>query len=584
MKNKKREIKSYIRILKYFKNTKLSIFIVSITMIISCVLGALNPIISANILTKITEFNLSKALELSFILLGVILFNRLNGYICNVAYLRGFKKQLLLNIRKDMISNILNMETVNFDNHTSGEFSERLRNDPQSISHVLSAVQSNFWNLITDVFVLIYIFYINFFIGFLYLLGISSIFLYEKYAFNEQKKLVKKNKTLEEKNATLLNETMRGIRDIKLLNMINPISNLINDNLCVSNDSEIEMKIKRGIIHDIVNVLKGIIEVLVLIFSIVLIKNNYLNITNLLIIYMYKTNVFNIITCYTNLKEYFVEYKVSADRIFEIMDDKKYTKEKFGTQELKKVNGKIECKNLSFSYGDNKVLNNLNMIIEPNQTIGIVGASGSGKTTLLNLLIKNYCVTDNQVFIDDIDINNLSKNSIRNNISIISQNPYIFNLTIEENLRLVNEKLTKKEMIEACKIAQIHEYIDSLPQKYDTLIGEGGVNLSGGQKQRLAIARALLKKSKIILFDEATSALDNVTQEELQRAINNIKKDYTIVIVAHRLSTIKNCDQIYVIDEGRIVDNGTHEQLLKKSKHYKKLYEFNNKNSEFGRK
>jgi len=254
------------------------------------------------------------------------------------------------------------------------------------------------------------------------------------------------------------------------------------------------------------------------------------------------------------------------------MDEEKYPKEKFGSKKIEQINGKIECRNLSFKYSKKDILKDISFKLEPNDTVGIVGSSGSGKTTLLNLLVKSYYVNDNQIFIDDIDINDLTRDSIRDNISIITQNPYIFNLTIEENLKLVGDNVKKKDIIEACKIAQIHDYIESLPNKYNTLLGEGGINLSGGQRQRLAIARALIKKSKIILFDEATSALDNITQNELRKAINNITKDYTIIIVAHRLSTIKDCNKIFVMENGRIVGEGTNDELLKNNEFYKKLY------------
>ena len=188
------------------------------------------------------------------------------------------------------------------------------------------------------------------------------------------------------------------------------------------------------------------------------------------------------------------------------------------------------------------------------------------------MLSKNYKVDNNKILIDGIDINDLTKESIRNNIAVISQNPYIFNLTIKENLELIGDNITEKDIIRVCKIAQIHDYIMSLPNKYDTLLGEGGTSLSGGQKQRLAIARELLKNSKIILFDEATSALDNVTQNELQKSINNISADYTIIIIAHRLSTIRNCNKIFVMEKGEIVGSGTHDELIKNNSYYKKLY------------
>lgn len=173
---------------------------------------------------------------------------------------------------------------------------------------------------------------------------------------------------------------------------------------------------------------------------------------------------------------------------------------------------------------------------------------------------------------DDTPIEDFTEDSLRENIAIIRQEPFIFNKTILENLKIIDPYMSLKKIRNACKLAEIDEYIMSLPNKYDTMIGEGGINLSGGQKQRLAIARALLKNSKIILFDEATSALDNDNQSKIKQAIDNLVKDHTIIIVAHRLSTIIDADVIYLIDGGKVVASGTHKQLLKKSLIYKNLY------------
>ena len=170
-------------------------------------------------------------------------------------------------------------------------------------------------------------------------------------------------------------------------------------------------------------------------------------------------------------------------------------------------------------------------------------------------------------------INELDENTIRNNITVISQNPYIFNMSIKENLKLIKEDLTEDQMIKACKMACIDDFIQELPDKYDTILGENGVNLSGGQKQRLAIARAFLQNTKIILFDEATSSLDNETQSKIQQIIERLKKDHTILIIAHRLSTIVNCDKILLLEKGKIIDSGTHDELINKNKIYKKLCE-----------
>ena len=180
-------------------------------------------------------------------------------------------------------------------------------------------------------------------------------------------------------------------------------------------------------------------------------------------------------------------------------------------------------------------------------------------------------------YYDNYDINTLDESSITNNITLVTQNPYIFNMSIKDNLKIVSKKASLSKIKEVCKIACIHDFIMSLPDKYDTKIGEGGVALSGGQRQRIAIARALLRNTKIILFDEATSALDNETQNLIQKSINNMKGDYTIIIVAHRLSTIINADRILFLDDGKVKDEGTHKELLKKNKDYKYLYDMENK-------
>ena len=230
-------------------------------------------------------------------------------------------------------------------------------------------------------------------------------------------------------------------------------------------------------------------------------------------------------------------------------------------------------KDVTFAYDKEKVLKNLNFKVNANETVAFVGKSGSGKSTIFNLLCKMYDIDQGEITIDGININKLTKETIRGNITIINQNPYIFNMSIRDNLRLVKENLTDEEMIEACKMACLDDFIETLPDKYDTIVGEGGINLSGGQRQRLAIARAFVQKTEIILFDEATSALDNETQAKIQQAIENLQKDYTILIIAHRLSTVINSDRILFLNNGRIEAEGTHQELLKNCPEYKNLYE-----------
>jgi ATP-binding cassette subfamily B protein len=242
-------------------------------------------------------------------------------------------------------------------------------------------------------------------------------------------------------------------------------------------------------------------------------------------------------------------------------------------RELNNPEGIIRFKDVTFHYPkESDVLKDFNVEFRPNMKIAIVGSSGGGKTTIFNLLTRLFDPIKGKITIDGVNISSLTETSLRNNISIIRQDPFIFNKTILENFLIIDDSLTLEEIRHYCKLASIDDYIMTLPKKYNTLLGEGGVNLSGGQKQRLAIARTLVKKSKIILFDEATSALDNETQDIVKDTITHLVPDHTILIIAHRLETIIDADIIYVIDNGKVVDAGTHKQLLKRCKYYKKLY------------
>ena len=222
----------------------------------------------------------------------------------------------------------------------------------------------------------------------------------------------------------------------------------------------------------------------------------------------------------------------------------------------------------------------LSLKFEPRQKIAVVGRSGNGKSTIFNLLLRYFDATEGVITVDGVDIKDLTEDSLRRNISIIRQAPFLFNLSILDNFKLAKEDVSLEEVRKFCREAYIDDYIMSLPNKYDTIIGEGGINLSGGQKQRLAIARTLLLDTKIILFDEATSALDNESQEYIKKTIDNLVKNHTVIIVAHRLSTIVDADIINVIDKGQLAGSGSHEELLKSSKVYQGLYQNESSNSE----
>ena len=264
----------------------------------------------------------------------------------------------------------------------------------------------------------------------------------------------------------------------------------------------------------------------------------------------------------------------AAKRIYEIIDQKNEIYNDQNAPSLILKNATLEFKNVSFIYPDGThALKNLSAKIEGGKKIGLVGISGSGKTTFLNLIPRFFNLKHGEILIDNQNINDINLNSLREEISLVSQDVILFDDTIKSNILFGNSSASNDEIINACKFAAAQEFIEKLPNKYETIIGENGIKLSGGQKQRLSIARAILKDSSIILLDEATSSLDSESEAVIQKAIENLTKNKTTIIIAHRLSTIMNCDKILVFDNGQIIAEGSHEFLIKNSFIYKNLYE-----------
>ncbi|HRC53779.1 MAG TPA: ABC transporter ATP-binding protein [Bacillota bacterium] len=263
----------------------------------------------------------------------------------------------------------------------------------------------------------------------------------------------------------------------------------------------------------------------------------------------------------------------SGERIFEILDTQADVRDKPGAKPIGEIEGRVTFENVSFAYdGVNMVLKNINLDVSPGETVAILGGTGSGKTTLINLIPRFYDVTEGRVLIDGVDIRDVTIESLRRQIGIVTQETFLFSASLRDNIAYGKPEATDEEIIEAAKAAHIHDFIMSLPDGYDTLIGERGVGLSGGQKQRVAIARALLMDAKILLLDESTSSVDVETEMQIQQAFSKLLKDRTAFIIAQRLSTVRDADRVIVLDNGRIVEEGTHEELLQLGGIYTAIY------------
>lgn len=537
------------------------------------------PILSAKAIVELTNNKLNQVVFIGFVILVVELLrnfaNYITGYFRQQIYRETYSK-----IETTLGAEILKIENQSLDEKGSGLFIQRLTNDASKIADIFVVLNIYLTNILTDIGIFLAVFIINKVVFFYLLLTICTIFVVEKKrtnVVNAQDKIYRKKN---EKVSSFIGELVRGAHDIKMLNAENSFIKELDSKIIDLNNEKYKMDEKNRNYILLSATLSDIFSTGNIILSVFLITQNLLSIPNALVINNYLGRLTSIIYFVSQFLEKVKDFNLSSERVFAIMNSKEFGKEKFGKKHIDKVNGDFEFKNVTFTYANgHKVIDNMNFKIKANSTVAFVGKSGSGKTTVFNLLCKMYNIDSGKITIDGIDIRELDKDSIRGNITIISQNPYIFNLSIRDNLRLVKEDITDEEMIEACKTACLEDFIKSLPDGYDTIIGEGGINLSGSERQRLAIARALVQKTEIILFDEATSALDNETQANIKKAIDNMKNEYTILIIAHRLSTVIDCDRILFLDEGKIKAEGTHKELLSNCKNYRSLYEAELKNN-----
>ncbi|MBO5375451.1 MAG: ABC transporter ATP-binding protein [Bacilli bacterium] len=577
LKDKVKRIKSlfrnFKRTWKFVKEERSKLIVCLILSGILCLISAITPLLSAKLLLNLTEGLLDNLLKVAFFILIVELTRNIGQFLYGIIfnkYMMNTVSLLQYNIAKET----LRLETFELDKKSSGVFIDRLNNDSRDIVNIFNSFGETIIEVVTNIGVLLAIFFVNKIIFIYYLLTMIILFMLEKMKMKKFFEIDKKRRKIQEKNTGMVGELVRGIRDIKVLNSEKEFLTLAKNKLDEANDERYKMQKVRHKYTLIVNSIKDLSNLIFIALGIYLININNLEAENFVVLYMYKDKVLGLLRHFVIVVELMKEFNVSADRVFEIIEDEKFSKEKFGDKKIKKAKGNFEFKDVSFSYtGENPVLKNISFKIKANETVSFVGKSGSGKSTIFNLMNKLYTVDNGEILLDGININSLDKDSIRNNISVITQSPYIFNMSIRDNLKIVKEDMTEEEMIKVSKIACLHDFVMRLPDGYDTVVGEGGLTLSGGERQRLAITRALLKKTEIILFDEATSALDNETQEQIQTAINNMKGKYTILIIAHRLSTVIDSDKIILIDDGKVIDEGSHNELLKTSKTYKKLYE-----------
>lgn len=557
---------------KYAKKGKKYLGFFLIGNILITIFSIIVPLIVAKRLILLTSGLFQKLLIVSFaiflceIIINVIVY--FTNYVYNMFYYDVHK-----NLQIELIRETLKITQNDLNTHSSGVFIERINNDTNNVTEIFTETIDYLIKIVGNIGILVSICFINIYLGLVYIIYIIVIVFYNKYSSSINYKNRDKWKDSMEKIEGFSSEIVRGAKDIKILNAEESFLDRAKVYMSETNDFDYKFQCDKYKLRLLGNSIKNGYDLLIAVIIYVLLVSNMISVEYVLIIYSYHNKVKNAANDIEYLIETLKQFNLAANRIFGILEGNEFSKECFNSGRLKKMEGNIEFKNVCFQYEDNvPILKNMNFKINANEVVGFVGPSGGGKSTIFNLISALYRPSKGIITFDDIDINTLDKSSIRGNLSVISQNAYIFNMSIMDNLKVVKKGAKEKDIKEACRLACLDEFIESLPNKYNTIVGEGGVTLSGGQRQRLAIARALLLKTEVLLFDEATSALDNETQTKIQDAINNLKGEYTILIIAHRLSTIIDANKIFVINDGKVEAVGKHDELLKISKTYQKLY------------
>ncbi len=567
------------KVYKYAINYRKYLFIYLLFVPFISAISVLIPLFLAKEIVFVNDALYNELLKMALIILLVEIFNQAAEYISRMSLLIYFRKTMRM-LKIKVLKSVMHIKNKDLDELSTGAIIERINSDCNNMAEIIPNLVDNLIGILSNIGILLAIFIINK-ILFVYLLsGAIIIFIFKNMSIKYMYEYEKRSRKQRDKVTSFITELVKGIRDIKVLNANTSFINETEKRI-LEHDKIVYTgrKVQNGYSF-LTEVIYSLINFIFIVLSIVLIKNNYLSLPGFIALFYYIERIYSMFNFYTHLQEDFKDFDLSCKRVFEVIEGNTFEKERFGSKEIKKIKGNFEFRNVNFAYKEKvPVLKDVSFKVKANTTVAFVGKSGAGKTTIFGLLAKLYEANSGDILIDNININDLTEKAIRSNMTIINQSPYIFNMSIYDNMKLVSPKASKKDIINACKAACLDDFIESLPDKYDTVVGEGGILLSGGQKQRLAIARALVQKTKIILFDEATSALDNETQKSIQDAINNMQGDFTILIIAHRFSTVINSDKIIYIDDGKIIAEGTHDELLKTCKGYKKLYELELKNN-----
>lgn len=561
------------RFISYYKPHKLIFSLDMGASFLVSVIGIFYPIITRQMLNQFIPDKEYKLIIISSVALIALYLIRmgLNYFIQYQGHVMGVKMQAQM--RRDMFCHLQKLPYKFYDDHETGKIMSRMTNDLFEVSELAHHGPENIIiSTLTIITSFVYLASINISLTLIVFLCVPFLLVISAALRKKMKTAFKKSREAIALINAALESSISGIRVTKAFTN----SKNEEEKFEIGNEDFVNSRREAykamGQFHSSTTFITDVFNVVVLLAGGLFLYSGKINFGDYTA-FIVSVNIF--ISPVKTLIEFMEQYQngvTGFERFTEILDQEP-EKDCEGAKDIGKVNGDIELKNVTYGYGDDKdVLRNINLKIKKGETFALVGPSGGGKTTICHLIPRFYNVEDGEILIDGKEIHSVTMESLRRNIGIVQQDVYLFNASIKENIMYGKLDATDDEVIEAAKRANIHYAIMDMPHGYDTVIGERGVRLSGGQKQRLSIARVFLKNPPILILDEATSALDNTTEILIQNSLDELCKGRTTIVVAHRLSTIKNADEIAVISNGAVIEQGRHDELINKDGMYKELY------------
>ena len=574
----KRFVRYYKPYLKMFTLDMLASLFISL-------IGLLYPIMTNKILDEYAPNENLKMIIIfgCLLLLCYVIRMLLRFFVQYFGHIIGVKMQA--DMRRDMFIKLQKLPFSFYDEHETGKIMSRMTNDLIDVSELAHHGPENFFICgITIILTFIYLAILEWRFALILFLCVPALLIITIFLRKRMRNaFMETRKSIAEINASL-ESSITGIRVTKAFT--NDEKEL--EKFEIGNNNYVEARKHAykamGQFHSSTSFIADIFNVVLLIAGGIFLVLDMVDLPDY-VSFVVSIGIFiNPLTTLINFTEQYQNGVTGFRRFLDILDQEE-EKDDENAIDVEKLNGHIVLKNVNFDYSENdsilerSILSNINMDIESGKIIALVGPSGGGKTTICHLIPRFYDILDGEILIDGKNINSITRSSLRKNIGIVQQDVFLFNGTIKENILYGNPLASDEDIIIAAKRANIHDYVMTLEKGYDTQIGERGIKLSGGQKQRLSIARVFLKNPSILILDEATSALDNATELMIQESLNELCKGRTTIIVAHRLSTIRHADEIYVIIDGKVVEHGNHQDLLSEKEEYYTLYNAQYKDS-----